>query len=77
MTNAAAWSLWFLGGVAILANALGMPDWLGHFGMVLGAAAGTVHIRGFFCAQAEMVRNAYNLGRDAAGTEVPFQRTRR
>ena len=76
MTNVSAWALWLLGGVAIALEVWSGRNWVGHLGILSGAAAATLHVRGFFCQQGEMLRNAYQVGRDAARAEVPVQRIR-
>ena len=42
----------------------------GRLVLVLTGVAAVLHIRTFFVAQSQMLRNAFELGRDAAAAEV-------
>ena len=83
LASSIAWALWAVAGMLVLAD-LGMTrDDIGHLGIVVGAAAATIHVRSFFCAYALGYREAYRMGRDAGRGEaitekagLPVQRIR-
>lgn len=65
LNNVAAWVLWVCAVIAVGVDLAVVGDDIGHVGMVLAAAAATLHVRSFLCSHLTQTENAFLLGRDA------------
>lgn len=68
-----AWGLWsttaLLLGVSLLVpHEAGLA--VGRFGLACSVAAAVAHIRTFFVAQSKHLKNAFELGQDAARADI-------
>lgn len=72
-----AYGLWALVTVLLAASwGFDSAD-LGRAALATSAAAATAHVRQFFVIQNQMMRNAFELGRDSVSEPVsPLSRTR-
>ena len=66
----AATLAWVAVVVLIGLAALVQNRYLGHAGLAMSAAAATLTIRCFICYQTQMMRNAFDLGRDTGRQEA-------
>lgn len=80
-TSTAAWACWAVGVALIAVDLFLLSDDLGHVGVTLAVAGALLHGRALLCQQSEMMRNAFELGKDAGREEalslVPPQPIRR